>query len=89
MKRKKRKKTPPTVCESAVLLPLLAANLRRERARADLSQFQLATRANLAPSYISMLEGRRRSATLETIERLAQAMGLDPLKLLNRRGEKS
>jgi transcriptional regulator with XRE-family HTH domain len=76
-----------TAAVSSVLLPLVAANLRRERERADLSQEQLETRAALSKGYVSKLEAGKCAPTLQMLERLAQAMGADPVVLFRRNGK--
>jgi transcriptional regulator with XRE-family HTH domain len=54
-----------------------ALMLRRFRLEAQMSQEELAERAHLSPESISALErGRRRATYRETIQMLAQALGL-------------
>lgn len=79
MPRKPKRK--PNICLSTVLLPALSKNVKRLRERADLSQGHLAARAGLGNSYVSMLEAGTRSATLETVEHLANALGVHPAAL--------
>lgn len=59
-----------------------AANLRRERLRAKLSQEALGFRCDLNMSEISRLERSRRDPRLATIVKLAHALGIPPAKLL-------
>jgi transcriptional regulator with XRE-family HTH domain len=54
-----------------------AANLRRERKAAGLSQEQLASRSGLHATEISRLERATREPRLGTIARLARALGID------------
>lgn len=66
------------------LLQRFAANVRRLRAKKNLSQKALAERSGVSVSYISMLERGQRSPPLETIEKLARALGVPPSTLLGR-----
>jgi transcriptional regulator with XRE-family HTH domain len=60
-----------------------AANLRRHRTRAGLSQEALADACDLHRTEISLLERRKRSPRLETIVILARGLGLSsPTDLL-------
>ena len=61
-----------------------AANLRRHRNRAGLSQEALADRCNLHRTEISLLERCKRSPRLETIVILARGLQLaSPAELLD------
>jgi transcriptional regulator with XRE-family HTH domain len=53
-----------------------AANLRRYRAAANLSQEQLAEKTGLHPTEISRLERAVREPRLGTIARLAKGLGV-------------
>ena len=71
---------------------LFRENLVRRREAADggigLSQAQLAARAGFTAAYISLLERGLRSPPLETVQRLAGAMGIDPRSFF-RKGRES
>jgi transcriptional regulator with XRE-family HTH domain len=67
------------------LLERFAANVRRFRAKKKLSQKALAERIGISVSYVSMLERGQRSPPLETIEKLAKALGVPPGTLLGGR----
>jgi transcriptional regulator with XRE-family HTH domain len=67
------------------LLDRFAANVRRFRAKKKLSQKALAERIGISVSYVSMLERGQRSPPLETIEKLAKALGVPPGTLLGGR----
>lgn len=67
------------------LLDRFAANVRRFRAKKKLSQKALAERIGISVSYVSMLERGQRSPPLETIEKLARALGVPPGTLLGGR----
>lgn len=60
----------------------VAHNLRSAREAQNLSQENLAELAELHRTYISSVERCERNVTLETVERLALALKLDPLELL-------
>jgi transcriptional regulator with XRE-family HTH domain len=64
------------------LLGRFAANVRRLRAKKKLSQKALADKVGISVSYVSMLERGQRSPPLETIERMAKALGVPPAALL-------
>jgi transcriptional regulator with XRE-family HTH domain len=59
-----------------------AANLRRLRKAAQLSQEELAHRADIDRTYVSSLERCQYSASLDMIEQLADALGVEPHRLL-------
>lgn len=57
-------------------------NLRRLRAAKGMSQEQLADAAGLHRTHISLIERARRSVRLETLERLAIALGVQPSEIV-------
>ena len=59
-----------------------AANLRRHRAAAKLTQEQLSAKAGLHPTEISRLERAVRDPRLGTIVALARGLGIAPDKLV-------
>jgi transcriptional regulator with XRE-family HTH domain len=67
------------------LLDRFASNVRKFRAKKKLSQKALADRIGISVSYVSMLERGQRSPPLETIEKLAKALGIPPATLLGGR----
>ncbi len=66
------------------LLTRFAGNVRRLRSRKKLSQKALADKVGISVSYVSMLERGQRSPPLETIEKMAKALGVPPANLLGR-----
>ena len=60
----------------------LGRNLRHARLTAGLTQETLADRCDLHRTYIGAVERGERNVTLRTIERVAKALGVDPLELL-------
>ncbi|HSN15559.1 MAG TPA: helix-turn-helix transcriptional regulator [Anaeromyxobacteraceae bacterium] len=64
------------------LLIRFAENVHRLRLKNKLSQKALAKRVGISVSYVSMLERGHRSPPLETVEKLAKALGVPPPRLL-------
>ncbi len=67
------------------LLTRFAGNVRRLRSKKKLSQKALADKVGISVSYVSMLERGQRSPPLETIEKMAKALGVPPANLLGGR----
>jgi len=65
-----------------VLRAAFARNLRAIRQAQGLSQEALAELAELHRTYISSVERCERNITLDTVERIAGALAVDPLDLL-------
>ena len=65
-----------------VLREALAENMRRQRRALGLSQEELAHRAEIDRTYVSSLERRIYGATIDMVERLAGALGVEPHELL-------
>jgi transcriptional regulator with XRE-family HTH domain len=57
-------------------------NLRKVRLAKGISQENLAELANLHRTYVSSVERGERNVTLETIEKLAKALGVSMAKLM-------
>jgi len=64
------------------LLRLFGLRLRFLRERRGFTQEELATRAGLHVTHISLLEHGKRSARIETLERLGKALDMQPRFLL-------
>ncbi|WP_256805057.1 helix-turn-helix domain-containing protein [Pseudomonas putida] len=64
------------------LVNIFAANVKRLRLELGISQEELAERAGVHRTYIGMLERSEKNATLNSIERLAGALGVEPATLL-------
>lgn len=69
--------------DSARLARRFAENLRRVRRREGLSQEQLAVRASLHRTEIGKIESGERVCQIDTLIRLAGAMGVPPAELLD------
>ena len=61
---------------------VFADNLRTLRLSKKLSQEKLAELAGLHRTYVSSVERCERNITLESVERFAAALGIDPIRLL-------
>lgn len=66
------------------LLSRFASNVRRLREKKKLSQKALADKVGISVSYVSMLERGQRSPPLETIEKMAKALGVPAPSLLGK-----
>ncbi|OAH36490.1 XRE family transcriptional regulator [Methylorubrum populi] len=64
------------------LRTVLAVNLRKLRAQKKLSQESLAALADINRNYVGMLEREQFSATIDIIEKLADALDVEPTTLL-------
>jgi transcriptional regulator with XRE-family HTH domain len=62
----------------------LATNLRAARKQRGLSQEGLAELANLHRTYVGGIEREERNVSIDNIEKLAKALGLDIAELLSR-----
>jgi len=60
---------------------VVAQNLWTIRSERKLTQGAVAAKAGLSVSYLSMLEHRQRTPSLETLEKLAKALAIPPLSL--------
>ena len=65
-----------------------ADNLRQARKAKALSQEAVGGRADLHPTYVSSVERGERSISIDNMERLAQALGLDVVDLLRKPGDR-
>lgn len=63
---------------------VFARNLRRSRYAKGLSQEALAHEAEMDRSYVSALERGVYSASIDTVARLAEVLGIEPDEMLRR-----
>lgn len=61
-----------------------AVNLRQTRLAQGLSQEELAAKAGLHRNYVGSVERNEKNISIDSMERLAIALGLDVVDLLNR-----
>lgn len=66
------------------LRTIFATNLRLLRSKMRYTQEQLAEQAGISCNHVGMLEREERGPTIEVIEKLADALGVDPIQLLRR-----
>jgi transcriptional regulator with XRE-family HTH domain len=64
---------------------LVARNLRRLRQEGGLSQEELADRAGLNRNYIGMIEREENSPTVDALDQISNALGIDPVTLFQDR----
>lgn len=74
-------------CQTDELTPVdvaerLAENLARRRAAAGLSQEELAARASVNRSVVSLIESRKRMPRVDTLVKLAGGLDVAPAELL-------
>lgn len=60
-----------------------AQNIVAARIKADLTQAQLAKKANMSQSFISYVEGGQRTISIENAETLSEVLGVPLCKLLH------
>lgn len=72
---------------SGILQKNLADNLRAERAKRNLAQDELADLVGLHRTYIGGIERCERNITLSTLEKISNALGVNPAQLLARKDE--
>jgi transcriptional regulator with XRE-family HTH domain len=70
---------------SQVIRRLFATNVRREREARGLSQEALADLAGLHRTYVGSVERGERNISIDNIERLGQALAIEPADLLRKR----
>lgn len=61
---------------------VFADNLKKHRKAAGLSQEELANIADIERTYVSLLERRLNSPTIDMLAKLANAIGIEPHELL-------
>ena len=66
---------------------LIGANIRRYRVQKDVSQENLALESGIHPAYISKLERGEKCPTIDTLYRLARALGIPVYKLIDIDGD--
>lgn len=64
---------------------VVAQNLRRLRRKGGLAQEELADRAGLNRNYIGMIEREENSPTVDALEQISKALGVDPVVLFQDR----
>lgn len=63
------------------IVKVFGTNVKKYRLACKMSQEELADKSNLHRTYISAIECFRRSISLENIQRIADALEIEPYKL--------
>lgn len=66
---------------------MLGEELKKERTRIGISQEELAYRAQVHRTYISLLERNVKSPTVEVLSRICNALNIKPSTILKRLGQ--
>jgi transcriptional regulator with XRE-family HTH domain len=61
----------------------VATNIRQARRARKLSQEELGYRAGIHRTYVGAIERAETNVTIEQLQKLAEAMGLDPIDLMH------
>lgn len=64
------------------LIYVFSKNLKKYRLEQGLSQEKFAEKSGLHRTYISLVERRKRNITLDNVEKIANALGVEPYMLL-------
>jgi len=70
--------------KTSSLRHILALNMRERRYVLGLSQAKLAENAGIATAYVAMIELEKKFPSVEVLERLAQALKIDPTELFTK-----
>ena len=70
------------------LLEIVAENVRRRRLALEWSQEALADSAALHRTYVGAIERAEKNLTLQTMERVAAALGCEVVELLRAEGRR-
>ena len=70
------------------LKEIMAMNLRRKRHDQNMTQEELAERADLSARYVGAIERGDVSASVTVLGQIADALGVEPGDLLRRSGRK-
>ena len=73
--------------DRASLSRLIGANIRKYRIQKDVSQEHLALESGIHPAYISKLARGEKCPTIDTLYRLAKALGIPVYKLIDIDGD--
>ena len=63
---------------------IVARNVRKRRAELGLSQDEVGARAESSGNYIGMIERQENAATVDTLEALAKALQIEPIRLFDK-----
>jgi transcriptional regulator with XRE-family HTH domain len=63
------------------MMKIFVSNMKKYRKMKQLSQMKLAEMLNTTTSYIGEIEINRKTPSLEMVERIAAALGIEPFRL--------
>ena len=63
---------------------ILALNIKERRYILGISQNKLAEKANIATSYVAMIELEKKFSSVDVLERIAHALKIDPTELFSK-----
>lgn len=69
------------------LLDIFRMNMKKERIRQGISQEKLAEMSDLHRTYISFVERGKRNVSINTLDKIAKALNVDPSTLLMKERE--
>jgi len=70
--------------KTSSLRHILALNMRERRYVLGFSQAKLAEHAGIATTYVAMIEIEKKFPSVEVLEKLAQALKIDPTELFSK-----
>jgi transcriptional regulator with XRE-family HTH domain len=71
--------------EPQMLRQVLGLNIRVRRAELDMKQDALAQRIGTSPSHLSSIERGTRNTSMDQLQRIASALGIEPADLVTPR----
>ncbi len=66
------------------LINIIASNIKKYRNAAGMRQLDLSVQINVIENHIYMLESGKRTPSIETILKIANALNIEPYKLLKK-----
>lgn len=66
----------------------IGQGIREQRRRARMAQMVLAERAGLSLDHVGLVERGERDLSIRALERVARALGVDPVELLRTGGSR-
>lgn len=69
------------------LLKILTDNIISHREQQQMSQVKLAELCGISPKYLSLIESRKRTPTLATVQKIAEGLGIKSYLLFSISGQ--
>ena len=66
------------------LINIIASNIKKYRNASGMRQLDLSVQINVIENHIYMLESGKRTPSIETILKIANALNIEPYKLLKK-----